>query len=102
MLPVEILVQTVVVARPVLQQERSRSPLAGSMAAFEELGMRLWETCVHTHTLVPLIGDRSKLRINRSAQILNQWRQRIGEIAIFTLPEAVPSHDDAAAECFVA
>ena len=45
-LAIEILMQAVVVARPVLQQQRRRPRLAGRVAALEKIGVRLRESAI--------------------------------------------------------
>src|SRR3546814_18247386 len=52
---------------------------------------------IHPHARVPAVRDRREPRIEHPAQRLDQRRQRIGEIAIFAAPEAVPRHMDMAA-----
>ena len=49
---------------------------------------------------MPAVGDRREARIERRAELLDQRRQWIGEIAILALPKAVPRHDDVASEFF--
>src|SRR3546814_4434946 len=53
---------------------------------------------IHPHARVPAVRDRREPRIEHPAQRLDQRRQRIGEIAIFAAPEAVPRHMDMAAK----
>ena len=53
---------------------------------------------VEAHALVPAIGDAGKARIERGAQVSDQVGQGISEVAVFALAEAVPRHDDMAAE----
>src|SRR6202171_4375645 len=58
MLPIEILVQTVVVASAVLQQKRRWLPLSGRVAAVDEIDMPVRETCGHAHRVIPAVGHR--------------------------------------------
>jgi len=90
MLAVEILVESVVVARGVLQQERRWPRLPRLVAARDEIGMRVRVADIDPHRLVPAIGDRRQVRIDRPAKIGNDVRQRIREVLVFTPPEPVP------------
>ncbi len=47
---------------------------------------------------VPVIGDGRERRIEHRSKRFHDVRQRIGEIPVLSLPEAVPGHDDTAAE----
>ena len=49
---------------------------------------------------MPAVGDRREPRIERRAELLDQRRQRIAEIAILALTKAMPRHDDMAPEFF--
>ena len=98
MLAVEILVESVVVARGVLQQERRWPRLPRLVAARDEIGMRVRIADIDPHRLVPAIGDRRQVRIDRPAEIGDDARQRIREVLVFTPPEAVPRHDHMAPE----
>ena len=87
--------------RAVLQQQRRRPGLAGLVAALEEIRVVLRIATRDAHRLVPAIGDLGEPRIERGAQLRDQIGQRIGEIFVFAAAEAVPRHDDAAAEQLV-
>ncbi len=99
--PVEILVQAVVVPRPVLQQQRCRFYLAGGMTALEECRESWRIVCIRAQTPAPVIRDGCQVRIELSAQIGDERGQRIGEVLVFAPSEAVPPHYDAAAEVLV-
>ena len=90
--------QAVVVARPILQQQRRRARLSGLVAALEIFRVRLGITCVDPHRRVPAIGDLGERRIKRGAQRRDRIRQRIREILVFAAAEAVPRHDHPAAK----
>ena len=49
---------------------------------------------------MPAVGDRREPWIERRAELLDQRRQRIAEIAILALTKAMPRHDDVASEFF--
>src|SRR5262245_19152571 len=98
MIAVKVLVEAIIVAWSILQEQRRRARLAGGMAALEERRMIVREAGVHTHPLVPKVGDRREARIERGPELIDQWRKRIGEIAIFAPAEAVARHHHMAAE----
>jgi hypothetical protein len=98
MLAVQVLVQAVVVACTVLQQQRRRLGLPGIVTAAQECCVFGGETGGDAHRLIPAVGDCGQRRIERLAQRCHRIRQRIGEVLVFSAPEAVPRHDDAAAE----
>jgi hypothetical protein len=98
MFAVEVLMQAVVVARSVLQQERRRASLPGGMATLEEGRVICGKTHPKPHPLVPAVGNRREMRVERRANLLHERRKRIGEIAVFALPESVPRHQDMAAK----
>ena len=101
MLAIEVLMQAIVVAFAVLQQQRRRAGLPGGVAALQESVVAFGIADVDAHRLVPAIGDAGKLRIQRRAQLRDQVRQRIGKILVLAAAKAVASHDDAAAEARV-
>ena len=90
--------QAVVVAFAVLEEERRGLGLPGGMAAVEKFGVLGRIAHVDLHRLVPAVGDLGKRRIERGAQRCHDVGQRIGEVLVLAAPEAVPAHDDAAAE----
>ena len=101
-LSVQILMQAVVIVRSVLQQERRRQGLSGAMAALEEGGVLGGKAHLEAEPLVPAVGDRREMRVERGAQLLHQRRQRIGEIPILAAAEAVACHHHAAAKRLIA
>src|SRR2546425_4584449 len=62
--------------------------------------MRVRIADIDPHRLVPAIGDRRQVRIDRPAKIGDDVRQRIREVLVFTPPEAVPRHDHMARHGF--
>jgi DNA-binding transcriptional LysR family regulator len=98
MLAVEILVQAIIIARTILQQQRRRSALPGGVAPRQERRMSGRKPHVHPHALMPGVRDRSELRIERRSQCLHEIGQWIGKIAVFPPSETVSRHDDVAAE----
>ena len=97
-LSVEVLVEAVVVAGAVLQEQRGGSQLPCVVAPLDEIGVPLWISHLDSHCLVPAIRDWSELRIERRAETMNDRQERIAEVFVFAPSEAVPSHDNAAAE----
>src|SRR6185437_16319757 len=55
---VEVLMQAVVIARAILQQQRRGLRLTGGMAARQELAMAGWKAHYIAHALVPRVGER--------------------------------------------
>src|SRR5882757_8413981 len=94
MLSIEIWMETIVVSGAGLQQKRRRPRRCGWVATVKNRPMAIRETNVNPHALVPRISDRDQEWIDRCSQLLNQHRQWIRKIAIFTLAEAMPRHDD--------
>ena len=101
MFAVQVLMQTVEVIRAVLEHERRGLGLPRLVAAREELGMIGREAHVDAHRLVPSVGDLRQGRVERGSQLGDEWRQRIGEVAILAAAVAVSGHDHATAEGLV-
>ncbi len=57
MLAIEVLMQAVIIAGPILKQKRCRPDLAGLMATLNEVRVRLRVADINTHDLIPAIGD---------------------------------------------
>ncbi len=70
-LAVDILMQAVVVVDLVLQQERRRLPLPGLVAAREKRRMLGGIADSHTKRLVPLVGDRRQMPVQRRPEAGN-------------------------------
>ena len=79
-----------VVLGRVFEQRRRRTDLTRLMAALEERCVVTWEAHVLAHALVPLIGDRHEVGIGSRPQRLDQSRERIAEVLVLALTEAVP------------
>ena len=97
-LAVEVLVQAVVVALAILQQQRRRPRLPGVMTALQERRVRRGIADLDPHRLVPAVGGRRQPCIQRRPQLRDQIRQRIGEVFVFAAAKAVAAHHDPAAE----
>src|SRR5882757_5413552 len=87
MFAIKILMQTVVIPFPVLQQQRSRPGLTSLMASLDEVGMHLRITDIHSHSphshsQVPTISNRGKPRIECVTQPFDNIRQRITEVLV--------------------
>src|SRR5215210_912996 len=95
--------QAIVVARPILEQQRRRPCLSRRMAALEIVGVVCRIALLQSHLLVPAVRHLGELRIERGAQRRNCLQQRVDEVLVFPTAEAVPRHDHAAAveEVFV-
>ena len=72
MLAVEVAMETVIVLRPVLEQQRRGTDLTRLMAAIEERGVVTREAHVLAHAFVPLVGDRHEVGIGGRPQRLDQ------------------------------
>lgn len=60
--------------------------------------MRVWIAPTDAHELVPFIGNTRQMRIECGAQASNRAWQRVREIPVLALAEAVARHVDMAAE----
>jgi len=97
-LAVEILVKAVVVAGAVLQQQRRWPRLPRFAAAFEKCRMLRGIASLDAHRRVPPVRDRRERRVERRAKRRDRLGQRVGEILVFTAPEAVAAHHHPAAK----
>ncbi|MNV18036.1 hypothetical protein D3C71_1088450 [compost metagenome] len=98
MLAIQVLVQAVVVASAVLQQQRGGTHLACGMAAGNEVGMPRGVAHIDAHGGVPLVGNGRQVRVQCLAQPGHQTGQRVAEVPVFALAKAVALHHHAAAE----
>ena len=101
MLAIEILMETIEIARSVLQEQRCRPTLSGAMAALKKIGVRFRVLDINTHQLIPSVRDRLKMRIQCRPQVRDDLGQRIFEVLVLAFAEAVALHDDAAAKRFI-
>jgi hypothetical protein len=51
-----------------------------------------------SHPGVPCVGHAGEVRIERRAQVTEEFRQRVFEVAILAFTKPVPRHNDVAAE----
>src|SRR5204862_1236769 len=96
---VEVLVQRVPVSVAVAQDQRRRPQLAGGAAALEKLlvrGREAW--LVAAQALGPGVGDRRQAAVERRAQLRDRLRERVLEVAVAAVAEAVAGHVDRRAE----
>src|SRR5215212_636617 len=98
MLAIQVLVQTVVIACAVLEDQRCWLILSRLMTALYKFGIRRRIANVNSHRLVPTISDRNQMRIKRRAKSCNQTRQWIAEIAILSTSEAMALHHNLTAK----
>src|SRR5258708_29738294 len=101
MFPIKILMQTVVIPFPILQQQRSRPDLTRIMASLDEVGMHLRITDIHSHRQIPTIGNRRKSRIKCVTQPFDNIRQRIIEVLVLPASKTVPPHYDTASNVVI-
>ncbi len=97
-LAVQVLVQAVVVAGTVLQQQRRGPLLAGRMAAGQEFRMVGREARIDLQQVVPAVGDGGQRPVQGLAQRRHRGRQRITEILVLAAAKAMLRHHDTAAE----
>ncbi|ESY25690.1 hypothetical protein X750_03335 [Mesorhizobium sp. LNJC394B00] len=95
---VEVLMEAVEVAGAILQEKRRRPRLAAFVAKLEEGGVVIGIAPCRAHAFVPVVGDAGQPGIERGAQATDQIRQRIAEIAVLALAEAMAGHHHMAAE----
>lgn len=99
---VQVLVQAVVVAFVVAQQQGGGAQLARRVAACEVGGVIGGIVGRLAHRARPGIGERREAFVECAAPRRDQRRQRIREVLVFALAEAVALHDHAAAEMMAA
>ena len=98
MLAVQVLMQAVVVARSVLKEQRRRPYLARRVAALKKVLMRIGEVHRDLHAFIPRIRNRHEVWVKRRTQHLREIGKWLRKVTIFALAEAMPAHDDPAAE----
>src|ERR1700761_2377127 len=72
------------------------------MAALDERRVLARIPRLDTHYLIPAIGDRREMRVDRAPRAFERFGQRIREVLVLAAPEAVALHHDAAAKDAVA
>lgn len=95
---VEILMETIVVAFQVSQEERRRAALLTGNAFLQEGLQRRWKRGRASQPAHPLVCDRYEFFIQSFAQRLNALRQRICKVLVLTFSEGVAFHHDPAAK----
>jgi hypothetical protein len=93
-LAVEVLVQRVPVALAVAQDQRRRALLAGGAAAGQQRLVRGRVALLLAQPLGPLVGDRREAAVEAVAQLGDRPRQRVVEVAVAAVAEAVTGHLD--------
>src|SRR3546814_7517244 len=68
MLAVQILVQAIIIARAISQQQGRRPPLPRIVAARKEFAMFGRKADIHPHPLVPAVRDRREPGVKRSEE----------------------------------
>src|SRR5207249_9423572 len=101
LLAVQVLVQAVVVALLVLEDERRRPALAGGVAALEKCPVIRREARVDSQTCVPAVRDLGEPGIERGTRRGDDLGQGIAEVLVLAAAEAVSRHHHAAAEKIV-
>ena len=95
---VEVLMQAVVVAGLVAEQQWRGSLLPCLVTDAKKLGVLGWKSLLNVERRIPLVGNACQPRIERLPQRLNDGRQRIAVVLILAASEAMPRHDHATAE----
>ena len=60
--------------------------------------MVVWIALVDSHPVVPRVGHACEVRIERRSKAAEEIGQRVFEVAVLALAEAVPRHLDVASE----
>ena len=89
MLTVEVLVQAVVIAGTVLEQQRGGPCLSGDVATVEKGRVVTGKTDIDPERVVPAVGDFCERRIERCTQRRDVCGQRIGEVCVLSAMCAV-------------
>ena len=93
-LAIQVLMQAVVAARVVTQQQRRRLDLTGAPANLQKTFEVRRIQFVAAHRMAPSVGDPREMRVDRSPYRGDQRRQRRGEILVLADAEAHPFHHD--------
>src|SRR5579864_6440788 len=93
-IPIDILMETIEVARPVTQQKRRWPDLSALPAMLKEQIERCRKFCFDFQSRHPGIRDFVQVLVESLAQARDQLRQGIAEILVFTSAEAEPGHID--------
>jgi hypothetical protein len=96
---VKVLVQAVVAAGFVVQDQRRGFGLPGLVADFQEGGV-VWRIgrARFAEDLRPLVSDFRQVRIGAHSEAGHGLRERVGEVFVVADAEAVALHDDLATE----
>jgi hypothetical protein len=73
--------QAIKIPLHLFQQQRRRTSLTRLVAFLHKRTVPVRVSPLHTHAGIPVIGDRRKGRLERGAQIAEQFRERISEVA---------------------
>ena len=91
---VKVLMQAVVIAFRVLQEQRCRAALAHRVATLEEPGVIRGKAHRVAELFVPSVCNGYEVRVERRSQTRNHRRQRVGEVPVFSTPESEATHHD--------
>src|SRR6202167_2928265 len=92
------LVQAVVVVDSILKEKRRRPYLTGIVATLDEVGVLFRIARIDSHRVIPAIGDRDQMLIDRSPEFAQKIGKWIAEILVLPTPEAMPPQDNATAK----
>jgi hypothetical protein len=68
------------------------------VATLDEVGVLFRIARIDSHRVIPAIGDRDQMRIDRCPKFAQKIGKRIAKIPVLPAPEAMPPHDDATAK----
>jgi hypothetical protein len=92
MLAVKVLMQAIVTALLILQQQRCCQGLARRVAPFQVGRKGIGKAALKAKSFVPIVGDVRQARIKRRPQRNDGSRQRVREILVFASAIAVTGH----------
>ena len=95
---VQVAVQGVPVPGPVAQQDRRGLDLPGGVAGRQPVVQAVRPRRRAAEPLPPVAGDRQQLRVQGLLQAGDGLGERLGEVAVLSLTEAVPGHADGGPE----
>jgi hypothetical protein len=98
MFSIQILMEAVIVARSVLEEQRRGTQLAGLVAAREEVRVFRGELDGNFHGFVPAVCYGGQLAVEVGTERLYDGRQGVMEVLVFAAAETVAGHDDLGAE----
>jgi hypothetical protein len=72
--------------------------LTRGSASLLKIREMLWIVGIDAHALIPAVGKRDQTCVKGRAQLFQQRRQRVGEVAVLSVTKSMSRHDDSVAE----